>query len=155
MSIIINNDQEEIEVQESLEVSLVALADKILEFHGRGSAEVGIILADLATTHQLNLDYREINAPTDVLSFALEEGEQFVEIGEDKPPDLLGDVVICLPIAREQATEFGHSFTREVLYLAAHGLLHLLGYDHQSEEEQQRMRELEEKFLAEEGWSRL
>lgn len=155
MSIIINNDQEEIEVQESLKASLAALAERILEFHGRGSAEVGIVLTDLETTHQLNLDYRQINAPTDVLSFALEEGELFVEVGTDKPPDLLGDVVICLPIAREQATEFGHPFAREVLYLAAHGLLHLLGYDHRSEEEQQRMRELEEKFLAEEGWSRL
>ena len=69
-------------------------------------------------------------------------------------PELLGDVVICLPIALRQAAEYGHSSTREVLYLAVHGLLHLLGFDHQTAEERRRMRDAEEKFLAEAGWGR-
>ena len=74
--------------------------------------------------------------------------------GDDALPELLGDVVICVPVALRQAVEYGHSSTREILYLAVHGLLHLLGYDHQTAEEQTRMRQAEEKFLTEAGWGR-
>jgi len=151
MGVVINNDQEEIKVEDSLAASLVSLSEKILNFHGRGTAEAGIVLTDLETVHKLNRDYRNVDAPTDVLSFAMEEGDRAEVAGEGLIPDLLGDVVICLPKAREQAAEFGHSFEREVLYLAAHGLLHLLGYDHTNEPERRRMRELEERFLSEEG----
>ena len=99
-----------------------------------------------------------VDAPTDVLSFALAEEEPLVPMepngDNDSPPELLGDVVICLPIALRQAAEYGHSSTREILYLAVHGLLHLLGYDHQTTEEQRQMRRAEEQFLVEAGWGR-
>lgn len=154
MALIINNEQEEVQVSEGLIEALESLAKRILSAHGRNLAEVGITLTDYETIQQLNRDYRGVDAPTDVLSFALDEGEGYEFDDEDEIPDLLGDVIICLPRAREQAAEYGHSFEREVLYLAAHGLLHLLGYDHQEEAKRQRMREEEERFLIEEGWPR-
>ncbi len=149
MAIIINNEQNRIAIGKELEKSLGDLAARILQAHGREEAEVGLILTGWETIQRLNREYRGIDAPTDVLAFSLEEEEE-----ENLPlpgPDLLGDVVICVPRAQEQAREYGHSFAREMLYLAAHGLLHLLGYDHQTEADKRRMREKEEQFLAEMG----
>jgi|SRR5690554_3782073 len=146
MAIIINNEQNRITIDKELEKSLFNLAAKILKAHGREEAEVGITLTDSESMQRLNRDYRGIDAPTDVLSFSQEEGE---EGNTGLPgPELLGDVVISVSRARGQAQEWGHSFAREILYLSAHGLLHLLGYDHQNEADKRRMREKEEQFLA-------
>ena len=94
--------------------------------------------------------YRHVDRPTDVLSFALDEG------GEDEPelldaPEehLLGDIIISAETAQRQGEEFGHGLTREVVYLAVHGLLHLLGYDHMTEEDKVVMRAKEEEALRE------
>lgn len=149
MAIIINNEQNRIKISKELEKSLFELAAKILQAHGREEAEVGINLTDLEAIQRLNREYRGIDAPTDVLAFSLEEGED--ENLRLPGPELLGDVVICVPRAHRQAREWGHSFAREILYLTAHGLLHLLGYDHQNEVDKRRMREKEEHFLAEIG----
>ena len=155
MGVIINQEFEEAGLTAEALDALVAIVDRVLQAYERSGAEVGVTLTDEATIHQLNRDYRGIDAPTDVLSFALEEGEDRDLTGyEDAPPELLGDIVICIPYAIRQAKEYGHSFTRELLYLTVHGLLHLLGYDHQQEDERQRMRAEEEKFLAAEGWGR-
>jgi len=124
-----------------------------------GPAEMGLTITDDATIQEMNRQYRGVDAPTDVLSFPLLEpwevrpqkaqpppGPKFVA-----PPDgvlHLGDVVVSLPRAREQAAEFGHSLERELSYLIVHGILHLLGYDHQEPHEQQEMREREETILA-------
>jgi probable rRNA maturation factor len=153
VGIIVNNEQSEVQIKESLLTSLTELVEKVLSAHEKSEVEAGIILTDEKTIHQLNRDYRQVDAPTDVLSFALSEGD------EERPqaeflPELLGDVIICIPRAKEQAIEFGHAFEREVLYLAVHGVLHLLGYDHQTAEEQQAMRAEEERFLTAEGWPR-
>lgn len=153
MEVIINQEPETGLTEETLQ-AVVALAERVLRAYGRVDAEVGITLTDEETIHRLNRDYRGVDAPTDVLSFALEEGEDEPAAGEEEIPDLLGDIIICLPYARRQAEEYGHSFQRELLYLTVHGLLHLLGHDHQMEEERRRMRAEEEKFLAEAGWSR-
>ncbi len=154
MGVIINQETEAAGLPEETLRSIVALAERVLRAYGRDGAEVGVTLTGEETIHQLNRDYRGVDAPTDVLSFALEEGEDELTGYEEAPPELLGDIIICLPYARRQAMEYGHSFHRELLYLTVHGLLHLLGHDHQNEDDRQRMRAEEEKFLAEEGWSR-
>ncbi|MDI3280889.1 MAG: rRNA maturation RNase YbeY [Bacillota bacterium] len=103
--------------------------------------EVGIILTSDEEVRALNRRHRGRDAPTDVLSFPLAPDWR-------SPYLLLGDVVISLERAREQAREYGHSWEREVGYLAVHGLLHLFGYDHATEEERAEMRRCEEAILA-------
>lgn len=93
----------------------------------------------------LNSLYRGKDRATDVLSFP-----QF-EVDEEVPEDgeiLLGDVVICLDVCREQAEDYGHSFQRELVYLFIHSICHLLGYDHEGDEEKKVMREAEERALS-------
>ncbi len=99
-----------------------------------GVLEVSVLITDDAELHELNREYRGVDAPTDVLSFADEEegepeGPAFV-----RPPDLpryLGDIAISYERVLAQATEYGHTPARELAYLTAHGMLHLLGYDHE------------------------
>jgi probable rRNA maturation factor len=97
-------------------------------------AELSLMLCDDPTIHVLNRQHRRKNKPTDVLAFALREGTALS--GGD---ELLGDVVISLDTARRQAEERGHSLWAEVTMLLAHGLLHLLGYDHNTDAEERRM----------------
>jgi probable rRNA maturation factor len=104
------------------------------------------------TIRALNATHRAIDASTDVLSFPLHPGADFV-LPRDQPVHL-GDVVISHPRAVEQATEFGHSIDREVAYLVVHGVLHILGYDHEVPEEQQLMRAREEEALQPLGFTR-
>ena len=96
-------------------------------------------------------DYRNVDAPTDVLSFALNEGEE--DIPEEETE--LGDIVINLDRAIQQAKEFGHSTEREVAYLSVHGFLHILGYDHYDPEEKKAMRKAEEDILSACGITRM
>jgi len=98
-------------------------------------AELSVLLCDDATIRSLNRDYRDKDRPTDVLAFAMRDGEY-----SELTPELLGDVVISLETARRQAAERGRSTVAEVTYLLAHGLLHLLGYDHQTPAEDRAMR---------------
>lgn len=140
--------------QETLD-TVVSLTQRVLKAYGREAAEVGITFTDEASIHELNREYRGIDRPTDVLSFALEEGDAVDLAGLDEPiPELLGDIVVCLPYAVRQAEEYGHPFTRELLFLVVHGLLHLLGHDHQSEDGERRMGAAAEQFLRAEGWGR-
>ncbi len=104
--------------------------------------EVSVTYTDNAAIHALNLQYRKVDAPTDVLSFPLMDfsGESG-EPASDEPVVSLGDIVISLERAREQAEEYGHSFEREVAFLTVHSMLHLLGYDHEtSDGDEQDMR---------------
>ncbi|AGT32831.1 rRNA maturation factor [Geobacillus genomosp. 3] len=118
-------------------------------------AEVSVSFVDNERIRVMNRDYRGKDAPTDVLSFALEEeGEGEVDIiGADVPP-VLGDIVISIPKAKEQAAEYGHSFMRELGFLAVHGFLHLLGYDHETEEEERVMFAKQEEILTQFGLTR-
>ena len=114
--------------------------------------EISVTFVDMDEIHQLNREYREVDRPTDVLSFP-----QFYDLEEEIPEVgeiCLGDVVICKDKAAEQAEEFGHSFEREIIYLFVHSVLHLLGYDHMEEDEKSVMRENEEMILAELNLSR-
>lgn len=115
-------------------------------------AELSVVLCDNTYIHELNKTYRNIDRPTDVLSFALNEGE---EEGYDGPDTkLLGDIVISLDKTLEQADEYGHSFERELAYLTVHGMLHILGYDHMTDEDKTEMRKEEEFVLHRLGFVR-
>lgn len=109
--------------------------------------EVSVVLANDEYIHALNLTYRGKDCPTDVLSFALNEGDEPNVI--DGPEEvLLGDIIISMETAARQAAEYGHSLERELAYLTVHGILHLLGYDHMIEEEKAEMRQEEEHILS-------
>lgn len=110
---------------------------------GLDDAELSILLCDEGTIRQLNRRYRKKNKTTDVLAFPMQEGP-----GPAPHPGLLGDVVISLPTAARQAAERDRSIIREVTFLLAHGLLHLLGYDHATKLEEQEMKAKTEELLA-------
>ncbi len=121
-----------------------------LELHGKSGAEVSLVLVNNHYIQELNKDYRGIDAPTDVLSFALTEtAPDEVLILPEELPESLGDIYLSVEKAQQQAVAFGHSIQREICYLAAHGLLHLLGFDHQNDTEKELMRLQEERLLAE------
>lgn len=120
----------------------------LLRLHEKSDkTEISLSLVNDARIHVLNREYRGIDRPTDVLSFALQEDDPEEPQIIDFQDDLLGDIVISIERARSQAIEYGHTFEREFLYLAIHGTLHLLGYDHETEEEQANMRNKEEEVL--------
>lgn len=108
---------------------------------------VYVQLVDDAAIHQINLETRGVDRPTDVLSFPL-SAPGWEEIDPQSGALMLGDIIISLQRAQQQAEEYGHSFVREAAYLAAHGTLHLLGHDHEQPEEKRRMRALEEQAMA-------
>ncbi|CAM2142044.1 rRNA maturation RNase YbeY [Bacillus halotolerans] len=103
-------------------------------------AEVSVTIVTNEDIQQINKEYRGKDTPTDVISFALEEeGENEVEIVGAEMPPVLGDIIISADRTREQAEEYNHSFKRELGFLAVHGFLHLLGYDHMTKEEEEEM----------------
>ncbi len=121
--------------------------------------EIGLTLVDDEAIAALNEQYRGVEGPTDVLSFPLWTREQLKEASVDpekfpERPLLLGDVVISVETARRQAEEYGHSFGRELAFLLVHGVLHLLGYDHDDDESRAQMRAREEAVLEATGWPR-
>ena len=108
-------------------------------------AVMSIIIVDNEEIHRINKEYRNIDRETDVITFALEDDELFPEM-ENR---VLGDIYISIDKARTQAEEYGHSFKRELCFLAVHGFLHLLGYDHMVEEDEKIMFNLQEEILNE------
>lgn len=121
---------------------------------GPDEAEVSLMLVNDQRIHTLNMEYRGVDRATDVLSFALQE-EMDEEPDSEFEDDMLGDIVISVERAREQAEEYGHSFEREIVYLAVHGALHLLGYNHEEENDKQEMRSKEEEVMAKLGLERV
>ncbi len=131
-----------------MEQTVISVLKKTAEVYGiEPHTEVSLVLADDEYIHHLNKQYRGKDCATDVLSFALNEGDEPVIVdGPDE--NLLGDIVISLETAMRQAEEFGHALERELAYLTIHGMLHLLGYDHDTAEEQREMRTEEEHVLT-------
>lgn len=123
---------------------LEAVAAHLLRAFGLEDGELSVVLCDDAFITPLNRDWRGKDRPTDVLSFAQREGE---EADPDDP--VLGDVIISLETAARQAEERGHSLDHEARVLLVHGVLHLLGYDHEEDEEAEEMEALERDLLAE------
>lgn len=106
--------------------------------------EMSCILVDDEDIYQINKEYRHIDRSTDVISFALEDNEQFYIEGM---PRSIGDIFISVDHARIQAQEYGHSLKREMCFLFTHGLLHLLGYDHMNEDDEKEMFSLQKEIL--------
>ncbi|QII49865.1 rRNA maturation RNase YbeY [Bacillus paralicheniformis] len=138
----------------------LAEIEKILQFAAAeegvtDGAEVSVTIVNNEEIQKINKEYRGKDYPTDVISFALEEdGEGEIEIiGADMPP-VLGDIIISVDKAREQAEEYGHSLMRELGFLTVHGFLHLLGYDHMTEEEEKEMFTKQKDILNRYGLSR-
>ena len=138
------------------ERALVAALDRLAaQDKAPAWCEVSVALVDEAEIQELNRQYRGIDAPTDVLSFSQGEGSGLTLA--DFPPEMpvpLGDIVVSIPRMRAQAVDYGHGEGREFGFLLVHGLLHLLGYDHQTPEETGTMRAAEEDLLAAAGLER-
>ncbi|MEH7505469.1 rRNA maturation RNase YbeY [Neobacillus drentensis] len=118
-------------------------------------SEVSVTFVSNERIQEINREYRDKDKPTDVISFAMEElGEGEVELVGVEMPRVLGDIIISIPKAIEQAEEYGHSFLRELGFLAVHGFLHLLGFDHMTEEEEKEMFTLQKEILDEYGLKR-
>lgn len=142
--LIANNTSEELDldlISEKAEKTIkeVLRVEKIEE-----NVEVSLSIVDKDQIHELNKTYRGVDRPTDVLSFPLDE-EGFDQDGN--PILLLGDIVICLDVAKDQAEDFGHSLEREIMYLICHSTLHLLGYDHIEEDDKKEMRSKEKEIM--------
>ena len=147
MNVMISNYPEELEFPTDIEENVRAAAEKVGELYGVENGEVSVTLTNNEYIHTLNREYRGIDRPTDVLSFALNESEEpDVEDGPDV--NVLGDLVISVERAKEQAADYGHSVKREIAFLTVHGMLHLLGYDHMEEEDRLEM-EAEQRFVME------
>lgn len=122
---------------------VVALAEHVLErMHINPAAEVFIRFIDEAAMTELHLRWMNLDGPTDVMSFPMDE----LKPGQDEA-GMLGDIVICPGVAAEQAKAAGHSLSDEILLLTAHGLLHLMGYDHHEPEEKEEMFGLQRHLL--------
>lgn len=146
MSAVITNEQDKINIPENWQGKMEQIVELCLQQEEINSkAEVDILFVDNETIREMNLEYRDKDSATDVLSFPMYEADEYIE---DEEEILFGDIVISLERAQEQCEEFGHSLEREVMYLLVHGLLHLAGYDHMEEEDKQQMRQQEEKLLA-------
>ena len=149
----INNEQDLVVLSQEDYEKIRLLYQSLLRREGLPEvAESSLTFVTNQEIRELNREYRNIEKETDVLSFPLYESEDLVLLRQGEQGAkilLLGDIVISLEKAQEQATEFGHSFRRELLYLFVHGLLHLFGYDHLDEDEKREMRSREEEILEE------
>ena len=152
MNVLISCDPEELTVDEITIPTIEAAAVKVSELYGLDNAELSVTLTDNEHIHVINREYRGVDRPTDVISFALNESDE-PEI-EDAEINILGDIIISLERAAEQAEEYGHSYRREIAFLTVHGLLHLLGYDHMEEDERLEMEEEQRVVMEALGISR-
>lgn len=147
MDISIMNHQEVLDIDEHLEILLKDLITKALDEEDLNyEGEVSVMFVDDEEIHSLNALHRNKDMPTDVLSFP-----QYESIKDDEEIDpyiILGDIVISTETAMKQAEEFGHSLLREIGFLVVHSMFHLFGYDHDTVENTQVMREKEEKVLT-------
>ena len=149
----ITNKQKAVKVPSGLRILIRRACHAVLEYeHFEGSAEISVTFVDDEEIARLNEQYR--NKPTDVLSFPLGENGKY-DINQETGAAMLGDIVISMQRAMEQASLYGHSLQREVAYLTVHSMFHLLGYDHEAGGlEAVRMREKEEATLIQLGLPR-
>lgn len=134
-------NQTEDEVQELATVE--KLLNYAVSYEKLDNVEFNVIIVDNQEIHQLNRECRGIDRPTDVITFALEDNTDF----PDLDIRILGDIYISLDKAKGQALEYGHSFLRELSFLAVHGFLHLLGYDHMEDNDEKIMFDKQEEIL--------
>ncbi|WP_409341324.1 rRNA maturation RNase YbeY [Paenibacillus sp. MBLB4367] len=171
-----NNEQDHIEISESFIAKLEQLLSFAAELENVEAGEVSLTFVDDASIHELNKQYRGIDKPTDVLSFAMSEtgddeidinyddleeveleGDESEEDGEDESSEggePLGDIIISVERAIQQSEDYGHSVERELGFLFVHGFLHLIGYDHGTEAEEKEMFAKQEQILLKAGLTR-
>ena len=147
MNILLSHEVDGLPIDEDLAAEIRRALEKVGELYDAADAEVSITLTDDAHIHALNREYRAVDRPTDVISFALNESEE-PEIAGGPAIDVLGDIVLSVERAKAQAAEYGHSLRREIGFLTVHGMLHLLGYDHVEEAERQEMEEEQRLVMA-------
>ena len=149
--VIITNKQQEIKIPTGLRMLVRRCCNAVLRMEEfKGSAEISVTFVNNAQIKDYNKQYRDKDMVTDVLSFGMGENGVY-DIDPDTGAQILGDVVISMEKAQEQALRFDHSLQREVGYLTAHSVLHLLGYDHEDNLERVHMREKEEYIMDQLG----
>ncbi|MBQ6336571.1 MAG: rRNA maturation RNase YbeY [Ruminococcus sp.] len=153
--VIITDGQKKVRIPTGLRMLVRRACIAVLrEEKFEGNAEVCVTFIDNEEIHRLNKEFREKDSATDVLSFPLGENGIY-DVNPNTGAKQLGDVVISLERAEEQAAEFGHSLQREVCYLTVHSMLHLLGYDHMEPDEKAVMRKKEESVMSQIGLTRI
>lgn len=139
---------EEIEKNEEYEELIQEITEQCFKEEKLDKTDLylSITLSNEEYIHRINKETRNVDKPTDVLSFPMFEKN---EIPKTKTgiPDVLGDIIICIPIVKKQSIEYEHSFKRELAYMLVHGFYHLMGYDHIEEKDKQEMRKKEENIL--------
>ena len=155
LKVVISNKQKAVKVPTGIRMLIRRCCNAVLVMENfEGKAEVDVSFVDNAEIKKLNKEFRNKDIETDVLSFPMGENGVY-DINQETGAYILGDVVISLERAQEQAKTYGHSFQREVAFLTVHSMLHLLGYDHEAGGmELVHMREKEEKVMSELGLSR-
>lgn len=139
-------DNEVENFENNYEQDFTAIIEQALKTLGiEDDVEVSCVLVDDERIHEINREYRHIDRSTDVISFAMEDNDQFYVEGM---PRTLGDIFISVDHAKKQAEEYGHSLRREMCFLFTHGILHLLGYDHMTDEQEKEMFDLQDKILG-------
>lgn len=139
-------DNEVENFENNYEQDFIAIIEQALKTLGiEDDVEVSCVLVDDERIHEINREYRHIDRPTDVISFAMEDNDQFYVEGM---PRTLGDIFISVDHAKKQAEEYGHSLRREMCFLFTHGILHLLGYDHMTDEQEKEMFGLQDQILG-------
>ena len=132
--------------ENNYEQDFTAVIEQALKTLGiEDDVEVSCVLVDDERIHEINREYRHIDRSTDVISFAMEDNDQFYVEGM---PRTLGDIFISVDHAKKQAEEYGHSLRREMCFLFTHGILHLLGYDHMTDEQEKEMFGLQDQILG-------
>ncbi|MBQ4137331.1 MAG: rRNA maturation RNase YbeY [Clostridia bacterium] len=151
--IIVNHQDKEPFLKETQNLLTHVIREALYMMGAVYSTEVSVTLTDDEEIREINNEHRGIDSATDVLSFPQYDSSELDEFGLDDDI-VLGDIVISCERAREQSLEYGHSYTRELAFLAVHSVLHLLGYDHISEDEEKVMCELQEYILDSIGITR-
>ncbi|MBQ9507028.1 MAG: rRNA maturation RNase YbeY [Clostridia bacterium] len=155
IKVIISDDQHTVKIPSKVRMLVRRSCVAVLRMEKfSGSAEISVRFVDNGMIRELNKTYRDIDKETDVLSFPLGENGVY-DVNPETGAYVLGDIVISVQKAMEQADEYGHSLEREIAFLAVHSMLHLLGYDHVNGGlEAVRMREKEEEVLTQLGLKR-
>ncbi len=155
VKVIIKNNQKEVKIPTGIRLLLRRCCNAVLIMENfLDSAEISVTFVDEDQIHVLNKEHRGVDRATDVLSFPLGENGEY-DINPENGAKMLGDIVLNIPRVVRQAEEFGHSFQREIAYLTAHSMLHLLGYDHVAGGiESVHMREKEEEVMKQLGLPR-
>lgn len=149
--VIITNNQKTVKIPTGLRMLVRRCCNAVLKMENfQGAAEISVTFTDNAQIKVLNAQYRDKDIETDVLSFPMGENGKY-DLNMETGAQILGDIVISMEKAVEQSDRFGHSLQREVGYLTAHSMLHLLGYDHENNMERIHMREKEELVMEQLG----